>query len=136
MLMTQGLTGKKSSVRSLSQSCNSWSVGDRNAFNVCIWKNWTRGCDLANGKYWSSALSWIDSKRQALMYSQDKLNSPPPNHRHSYQEVSTQTNSKDTERSNGCRPLWLPPVDLADTITMLSYENYEAAEGIVRIVLT
>lgn len=36
-----------------------------------------------------------------------------------------QTNSKDTERWNGYQPLWLPLVDLIDTITMPSCENYE-----------
>lgn len=37
-----------------------------------------------------------------------------------------QSNSRDTEQLNGYRPLWLPPVDLVYTITMPSYENYEA----------
>ena len=61
---------------------------------------------------------------QALIQSRSEIDSPPLNHRHNCREVSTQTSSRDTERLNICQPLWLPPVDLVDTITAPSYENY------------
>jgi hypothetical protein len=69
-------------------------------------------------------------RHQALTRNRGKIDLLLPNHRHNCRGASMQTNSRGTERSNGCQLLWLPPGDLIDTTAAPSCENHEAGKKV------